>query len=84
MMGLDFEDYRVEQQIDYRLENVGSTEMAGYADTVHSYILIDSDESQERLAEFFNRALSLCFAGEGLKNETEMVTHIYLNGEVID
>ena len=84
MMGLDFEDYRVEQQIDYRLEDVGSIEMAGYADTVHSYILIESDESQERLEEFFNRALSLCFAGEGLKNETEMVTNTYLNGEVID
>lgn len=81
MMDLDFTDYRVENQIDYRQENVNSTEMASFTDTVHSYVIIESDESRERLEEFYNKALSLCFAGEGLKGETVMNTNIYLNGE---
>jgi uncharacterized OsmC-like protein len=80
MMGLDFTDYRVENQIDYRQEGINSTEMIGYTDTVHSYILIESEESQERLESFYNKSLALCFAGEGLKNATEMNTDMYLNG----
>ena len=80
MMDLEFTDYRVENQTDYRQENVGTTDMASYLDTVHSYIIIESDESQERLEAFFNKSLSLCFAGEGLSQETEMVTSVYLNG----
>lgn len=83
MMGLDVTDYRVENQIDYRQEAINSTDMAGYADTVHSYIVIESDESQERLKSFYNKSLSLCFAGEGLKNATEMNTHCYLNGTLV-
>ncbi len=57
--------------------------MAGYADTAHSYIVIESDESQERLEAFFNKSLALCFAGEGLKGATEMNTTVYLNGEEV-
>jgi uncharacterized OsmC-like protein len=81
MMGLDFTDYRVEQQIDYRQENVDTTEMVSYTDIVHSYVIIESDESQEELETFYNKALSLCFAGAGLKDATDMNTDIYLNGE---
>jgi uncharacterized OsmC-like protein len=84
MMGLEFTDYRVENQIDYRQEAVKTTEMAGYTDTVHSYILIKSDESQERLERFYNQALSLCFAGEGLKSKTDMYTRCFLNGKEIN
>ncbi len=83
MMGLDFTEYRVEDQIDYRQEAVNSTEMVGYTDTVHSYILIESVESPERLETFYHKSLSLCFAGEGLKNSTEMNTHLYLNGKLV-
>ena len=57
--------------------------MVSYIDTVHSYILIESDESQERLERFYNQSLSLCFAGEGLKNATDMKIHYYLNGKLI-
>lgn len=80
MMDLDNTGYRVESQIDYREENVKSTEMAGYADIVHSRILVESEESEERLNSFFNKSLALCFAGEGLKGVTDMYTHCYLNG----
>ena len=81
MMGLDFTDYRVEQQIDYRQEDINSADMAGYTDTVHSYVLVESDESEERLNQFYEKSLALCFAGEGLKGATDMYTHSYLNGE---
>ena len=84
MMDLKYTDYRVENQIDYRQEAVNSTEMVGNTDIVHSYILIESDESQERLHAFYKRSLSLCFAGEGLKNATEMNTKCYLNGKLVD
>lgn len=83
MMGLDFTDYRVENQMDYRQEAINSTEMVSYTDVVHSYIIIKSDESQERLKNFYNKSLALCFAGEGLKNATDMNTHCYLNGKLI-
>jgi len=82
-MNLDYTDFRVEQQIDYREEDVNSSAMAGYADTVHTSVLVESDESQERLDQFFQKSLSLCFAGEGFKGATDMVTHSYLNGEEI-
>ena len=83
MMGLDFTDYRIENQMDYRQEAINYTNMVGYADTVHSYIIIESDESQERLETFYNKSLSLCFAGEGLKNATDMNIHCYLNGKLV-
>lgn len=84
MMGLEFTDYRVENQMDYRQETTNSVEMHSYTDVVHSYIIIESNESQERLKSFYNKSLALCFAGEGLKNATEMQTHLYLNGIVVD
>ncbi|MFA9391156.1 MAG: OsmC family protein [Prolixibacteraceae bacterium] len=84
MMGLKFADYRVENQTDYRQEAINSTDMVGYTNAVHSYIVIESDESQERLETFYNKSLSLCFAGEGLKNATEMNTHCYLNGKLVE
>lgn len=83
-MDLDFTEYRVENQTAYRMEDVEEVGMTSYTDTVHSYVLIESDESAERLEQFFNKSLSLCFAGEGLLNETEMDITTYLNGEVFD
>ncbi len=84
MMDLQFTDYRVENQIDYRQEAVNSTEMVGYTDMVHLYIIIESDESAERLETFYAKSLSLCFAGEGLKNATDMNINIYLNGDELE
>jgi uncharacterized OsmC-like protein len=84
MMGLDFTDYRIENQMDYRQEAINSTNMAAYTDTVHSYIVIESDESRERIETFYNKSLSLCFAGEGLKNATDMNTRCYLNGKEVE
>lgn len=83
MMNLQNTDYRVENQIDFKQEAIDSTQMVKNIGTVHSYILVESNESQERLAYFYKKSLSLCFAGEGLKSATEMNTHFYLNGQPI-
>ncbi len=84
MMGLEFTEYRVENQTDYRQEHIGTPQMESFADTVHSYILIESEESQERLEAFYNKSLSLCFAGEGLKNATDMDITLYVNGDILN
>lgn len=83
MMGLDYNDFRVEQQIDYRKEDINSMSMSGYTDVVHTSILIESGETKEKLDRFFNKSLSLCFAGEGMKGSTNMYTHCYLNGKEV-
>jgi uncharacterized OsmC-like protein len=83
MMNLQCTDYRVENQIDFNQETIDSTQMVNNIGTVHSYILVESNESQERLEYFYKKSLSLCFAGEGLKSATEMNSHFYLNGQPI-
>jgi hypothetical protein len=80
IMDLDYTDYRVEHQFDYRNEDVGTADMAGYMDTIQTYVIVESDESMERLETFYKKSLALCFAGEGLTQETEMDTTCYLNG----
>lgn len=83
MMGIDYDDYRVEHRFEYSQKDFGTTEMKGSLDMVHSYVFIDSDESKETLETFLNKSLALCFAGEGLVNETEMDIKTYLNGNEI-
>jgi hypothetical protein len=34
------------------------------------------------LETFLSKALALCFAGEGLVNETEMDINLYVNGDL--
>lgn len=80
MMGIDYDDYRVEHRFEYSQKDFGTADMKGSLDMVHAYVFIDSDESKETLEKFFNKSLALCFAGEGLVNETEMDISIYLNG----
>jgi uncharacterized OsmC-like protein len=80
MMGLDYDDYRVEHRFEYSQKDIGTAEMKGSLDMVHSYVFIDADESKETLETFLNKSLALCFAGEGLVNETEMDIITYLNG----
>lgn len=84
MMGLEYEDYRVEHMFEYSQEHVNTANMIGTTDLVHSYVFIASDEPVEKLELFFNKSLALCFAGEGLVNETEMDIQVFLNGDVME
>jgi uncharacterized OsmC-like protein len=83
MMGIDYDDYRVEHRFEYGQKDFGTSDMKGSLDMVHTYVFIDSDESKETLDKFFNKSLALCFAGEGLVNETEMDIMTYLNGNEV-
>jgi uncharacterized OsmC-like protein len=83
MLGINYDDYRVEHRFEYGQKYFGTSEMKGSLDMVHTYVFIDSDESKETLDKFFNKSLALCFAGEGLVNETEMDIITYLNGNEV-
>jgi uncharacterized OsmC-like protein len=80
MMGIDYDDYRVEHRFEYGQKDFATADMKGSLDMVHSYVFIDSDESKETLETFLGKSLALCFAGEGLVNETEMDIVTYHNG----
>lgn len=79
----DIEDYRVEQQINYRQEDIDSFKTTGFVDKVITKIVVKSKAKDEDLKTFFNTSLQMCFAGEAFKNETELDSHLYLNGEII-
>lgn len=81
---LGINDYRVEQQIDYRRENFMSPEMAGYADKIITKVVVNSQASEEDLYKYFKQSLRCCFAGEAFQNETEIVSDLYLNGNIIE
>jgi uncharacterized OsmC-like protein len=80
MMGMDFTDYRVEHLFEYGQEDSNTTGTVDALDTVQTYVYIESDEDQETLETFFNKSLALCFAGDGLANETTMNINLYSNG----
>lgn len=75
------DDYRVEHQINCRMENFMTPEMAGFADKVITKIVLKGDVSEENATKFFNQSLQMGFAGEAFKDETEIVSTVYLNGE---
>ena len=88
MMTLDdseqtIDDFRVEQQINYRSENPMTEDMAGYTDKIYSYVMLDSDLPENVLNDYFNLAVNMCFAGEAFLNETDMTTNMYINGKII-
>ena len=46
-------------------------------------VIVESDEPVATPEEFYNRTLALCFAGEGLVDETEMIINSYINDKKI-
>ena len=81
--GVNIENYRVEHQFDYVQDNFMTPSMNGHLDNVITKVIVTSDAKKEELVKYAKQALSMCFAGEGIQNETEMQTSIYLNGKVI-
>jgi len=84
MMGLDAIDYRVEHLFEYSQENTNTASVTASLDAVQTYVFVESDASQETLETFFSKSLALCFAGEGLVNETEMDINMYVNGDLLE
>ncbi|WP_332468399.1 OsmC family protein [Desulfogranum marinum] len=81
--GINIHDFRVEHQFDYQQENFMTPTMKGHLDGVITRVIVTSDAAKESLTDYAKQALAMCFAGEGIKNKTEMESNIYLNGEVV-
>lgn len=81
---LHLDDYRVEQQVNYRRENFMSPEMAGYADRIITKVVVEGKASEEALYKYFKQSLKCCFAGEAFQNETEIESNLYLNGSIVN
>ncbi len=81
--GVNIENYRVEHQFDYTQENFMTPSMKGHLDTVITKVIVTSEAKKEALINYAKQSLSMCFAGEGIQNETQMQTSIFLNGKEI-
>ena len=81
--GINIDDFRVEHQFNYQQDNFMTPTMTGHLDYVITRVIVNSDVVKETLTDYAKQALRMCFAGEGVQNETEMKSNIYLNGEII-
>jgi len=79
--GVNIDDYRVEHQFNYQQDNFMTPSMTGHLDNVITRVIVKSEASKEALNNFAKQSLRTCFAGEGIQNETEMKSEIYLNGK---
>lgn len=81
--GINIDNYRVEHQFNYQQDNFMTPSMTGHLDNVTTSVIVKSKADKKALTSYAKQALSMCFAGEGIQNETEMVSNIYLNGNKI-
>ena len=81
--GTNIENYRVEHQFNYQQDNFMTPSANGHLDDVTTRISVTSEAEKESLVKYAKQALAMCFAGEGIQNETEMETSVYLNGKIL-
>jgi uncharacterized OsmC-like protein len=81
--GVKIDDFAVEHQFNYRENNFMTPTMTGEMTEVITRIIVKSDADVKLVNQYANQALRCCFAGEGIVQETEMETNIYLNGKLI-
>ena len=81
--GVKIDDFGVEHQFNYRESNFMTPTMTGEMIDVVTRILVKSDADEKLANEFAAQSLRCCFAGEGIVQETEMETSIYLNGKLV-
>lgn len=81
--GVKIDDFAVEHQFNYRENNFMTPSMTGEMTDVVTRILVKSNADRELANEFAVQSLRCCFAGEGIVQETEMETSIYLNGKLV-
>jgi len=81
--GINIDDFRVEHQFNYQQDNFMTPTMTGHLDYVVTRVIVNSDAAKKALTDYAKQALAMCFAGEGVQNETEMESHVYLNGAII-
>ena len=81
--GVNIDDFRVEHQFNYQQDNFMTPAMTGHLDDVITRVIVKSEAAKEAVNKFARQSLRTCFAGEGIQNETEMESNIYLNGSII-
>lgn len=81
--GINIDDFRVEHQFNYQQDNFMTPTMTGHLDYVITRVIVKSDAAKEALTDYAKQALRMCFAGEGVQNETEMESNVYLNGTIV-
>ena len=82
--GINIDDFRVEHQFNYQQDNFMTPAMTGHLDHVITRVIVNSDAAKEALTKYAKQALCMCFAGEGVQNETAMESNLYLNGTIIE
>ncbi len=81
--GIEFDDYRVEHQFNYQVDNFMTPSATGHVDGVTTRILIKSDAGEKVMNDYAKHALSTCFAGEAITGATTTEIGIYQNGKLI-
>ena len=81
--GIEFDDYRVEHQINYQVDNYMTPSATGHVDGVTTRILIKSNANEKVMNDYARNALSTCFAGEAITGSTTTEIGVYLNGKLV-
>lgn len=81
--GINIDDFRVEHQFNYQQDNFMTPTMTGHLDDVITRVIVKSEAEKETLTDYAKQALRMCFAGEGIQNQTAMESNIYLNGKIV-
>jgi len=81
--GIKISDFRVEHQFDYVQENFMTPSMQGHLDNVTTNVIVSTQAAKELANSYAKQALKMCFAGEGIQNETQMESNIFLNGKIV-
>ncbi len=81
--GIEIDDYRVEHQFNYMIDNYMTPSATGHVDGVTTRILIKSDVSEKVLSDYAKQALGTCFAGEAITGATTTEIGVYQNGKLV-
>ncbi|PKQ64490.1 hypothetical protein BZG02_06700 [Labilibaculum filiforme] len=81
--GIEFDDYRVEHQFNYQVDNYMTPSATGHVDGVTTRILIKSNASEKVMSDFASQALRTCFAGEAVTNATTTEISVSKNGKLL-
>jgi uncharacterized OsmC-like protein len=81
--GIEFDDYRVEHQFHYQVDNYMTPSATGHVDSVTTRILVKSKNSEKLMSEFATNALRTCFVGEAVTGATTTEIEVYQNGKLI-
>jgi len=81
--GVPIDDFRVEHQFNYQQDNFMTPAITGHLDDVITRVIVKGGVAKEALENFARQSLRTCFAGEGIQNETDMESTMYLNGKIV-